>query len=77
MINFLLQASITGDITYSGIVFEYPTRPDVRVLQGLNLKVKPGQTVALVGESGCGKSTLVSLLERFYDVAGGSIVSFT
>lgn len=77
MINFLLQASITGDITYSGIQFEYPTRPDVRVLQGLNLKVKPGQTVALVGESGCGKSTLVSLLERFYDVAGGSIVSFT
>ncbi|XP_071841103.1 ATP-dependent translocase ABCB1-like isoform X2 [Apostichopus japonicus] len=66
-------ASITGDITYSGIQFEYPTRPDVRVLQGLNLKVKPGQTVALVGESGCGKSTLVSLLERFYDVAGGSI----
>lgn len=77
MINFLLQASITGDITYSGIQFEYPTRPDVRVLQGLNLKVKPGQTVALVGESGCGKSTLVSLLERFYDTAGGSIVSFT
>ncbi|KAJ8021877.1 Multidrug resistance protein 1 [Holothuria leucospilota] len=65
--------SLTGEITYSNIEFEYPTRPDIKVLRGLNLKVKPGQTVALVGESGCGKSTLVSLLERFYDVSAGDI----
>uniref|UniRef100_A0A8C3VKV4 ABC transporter domain-containing protein n=1 Tax=Catagonus wagneri TaxID=51154 RepID=A0A8C3VKV4_9CETA len=40
------------------IVFNYPTRPDIPVLQGLSLEVKKGQTLALVGSSGCGKSTV-------------------
>ncbi len=53
--------------------FNYPTRPDVPVLQELSLSVKPGQTIALVGPSGCGKSTVVSLLERFYDPLKGSV----
>lgn len=43
------------------------------MLKGLNLKIKPNETVALVGESGCGKSTLVSLLLRFYDPDSGDI----
>ena len=47
--------------------FSYPARPSVRVLQGLSARVRPGQTLALVGASGCGKSTVVSLIERFYD----------
>ncbi|XP_030842345.1 ATP-binding cassette, sub-family B (MDR/TAP), member 4 isoform X3 [Strongylocentrotus purpuratus] len=64
---------VDGKIEYSGLKFSYPTRPDVTVLKGLSLTIKPGQTVALVGESGCGKSTLVSLLERFYDPAQGSV----
>jgi ABC-type multidrug transport system fused ATPase/permease subunit len=42
-------------------------------LRGLNLKIRPNETVALVGESGCGKSTIVSLLMRFYDVDYGKI----
>lgn len=54
--------------------FHYPNRPDVRVLQGLTFKVKPGQTVALVGSSGCGKSTCIALLERFYDLDGGILM---
>ena len=45
------------------------------VLHGLTVRIQPGQTLALVGSSGCGKSTSVSLIERFYDVASGSIVS--
>ena len=57
------------------MTFQYPTRPDVQVLQGLNVSVRPGQTLALVGASGCGKSTSVSLIERFYDVCGGRVVS--
>lgn len=55
--------------------FNYPTRPEVKILQGLNLKVEKGQTLALVGSSGCGKSTVVQLLERFYDPLSGEIVS--
>ena len=43
------------------------------VLQGLNISVSPGQTLALVGSSGCGKSTAVSLVERFYDPFSGNL----
>ena len=54
--------------------FNYPSRPDVPILQGLNLKVKKGETLALVGSSGCGKSTTIQLLERFYDAREGRVV---
>lgn len=47
-----------------------------KVLEGLNMKVNVGQTVALVGASGCGKSTLVQLLQRFYDPLQGMVSSF-
>jgi ABC-type multidrug transport system fused ATPase/permease subunit len=53
--------------------FRYPTRKNDWILKGLNLKISPNETVALVGESGCGKSTIVSLLLRFYDVNYGKI----
>lgn len=46
-----------GHIQFRDVHFRYPTRPGVRVLQGLNLTVKPGTYIALVGASGCGKST--------------------
>ena len=45
----------------------------MQVLNGLNLKVRVGQTVALVGASGCGKSTTVALLQRFYEPLGGRV----
>ena len=63
-----------GVISFKGVQFHYPTRPEVEVLRGLNLEVQPGQSIALVGTSGCGKSTTVSLLERFYDIEGGKVV---
>lgn len=53
--------------------FNYPTRPEVSILQGIDISVKHGQTLALVGPSGCGKSTVVSLMERFYDPEYGSL----
>ncbi|NXF94574.1 MDR1 protein, partial [Eubucco bourcierii] len=66
--------SFEGNITIKDVVFNYPNRPEVRVLQGLNLKVEKGQTLALVGSSGCGKSTVVQLLERFYDPLEGEML---
>lgn len=57
-------------------MFHYPARPDVQVLKGLTIKVKQGETIALVGTSGCGKSTTVQLLERFYDPKEGKVVIF-
>ncbi|XP_019479255.1 PREDICTED: multidrug resistance protein 1 [Hipposideros armiger] len=65
--------TLEGNVTFNEVVFNYPTRPDIPVLQGLSLEVKKGQTLALVGSSGCGKSTVVQLLERFYDPLAGKV----
>ncbi|EDO49737.1 predicted protein [Nematostella vectensis] len=69
----LKPASVKGDIDFTDIHFQYPSRPDVKVLKGLHLTIRSGQTVALVGESGCGKSTLIKLVQRFYDPAEGTV----
>ena len=58
------------DITYKDVSFSYGER---RVLSDINLSIKSGMTVALVGQSGSGKTTMADLLPRFYDVASGSI----
>ncbi|XP_074515463.1 bile salt export pump isoform X1 [Sebastes fasciatus] len=63
-----------GEIEFLNCKFTYPTRPDVQVLNGLVVSVKPGQTLAFVGSSGCGKSTSVQLLERFYDPDEGRVL---
>ncbi len=61
-----------NEIEYRNVSFEYVK--DVPVLKNINFKVKRGETIAFVGNSGGGKSTVVSLLPRFYDVTGGSIL---
>ncbi len=61
----------TGEITIENVDFSYV--PERELIKDLNLKVKPGMRVAIVGPTGCGKSTLINLLMRFYDVNQGSI----
>eukprot|EP00076_Gallus_gallus_P037648 XP_025003186.1 ATP-binding cassette sub-family B member 5 isoform X2 [Gallus gallus] len=64
---------LKGEIEFRNIHFSYPSRPDITILKGLNLKVQTGKTIALVGASGCGKSTTVQLLQRFYDPDQGEV----
>ncbi|WP_425334886.1 ABC transporter ATP-binding protein [Myxococcus stipitatus] len=66
--------SVKGHVEFRAVRFAYPTRPDVPVLQGMDLEMKPGEVVAVVGPSGAGKSTLASLLSRFYDPQGGAVL---
>jgi ABC-type multidrug transport system fused ATPase/permease subunit len=63
---------IAGAVEFRAVVFGYS--PEYPVLHGLNLKVQPGQMVAIVGPTGAGKSTIASLLTRFYDVQSGAIL---
>ncbi len=62
---------LKGEIRYENVTFGYD--PEVPVVKGVSLSIKPGETVALVGQSGSGKSTMADLLPRFYDINGGSI----
>ncbi|XP_015512051.1 multidrug resistance protein homolog 49 isoform X1 [Neodiprion lecontei] len=64
---------VNGDIEFKDVHFKYPARKDVKVLQGLNLKINHGETVALVGGSGCGKSTCLQLIQRLYDPHQGEV----
>ena len=64
---------LKGDVTFENIEFSYPTRKDVNVLRGININIKAGQKIALVGQSGGGKSTIVQLLMKFYNPDKGII----
>ncbi|XP_045876922.1 ATP-binding cassette sub-family B member 5 [Meles meles] len=64
---------IEGTVEFKNVSFSYPSRPSVKILKDLNLKIKSGETVALVGPSGSGKSTTVQLLQRLYDPDNGFI----
>uniref|UniRef100_A0A7S3QG25 Bile salt export pump n=1 Tax=Chaetoceros debilis TaxID=122233 RepID=A0A7S3QG25_9STRA len=60
-------------IEFKNVKFTYPSRPTNQIFSDLNLKVKSGETLAIVGPSGGGKSTVVQLIERFYDPSSGSV----
>ncbi|XP_076951580.1 ABC transporter B family member 13-like [Bidens hawaiensis] len=64
---------IKGDVEFRNVSFAYPARPDIFVLNGLNLKIMAGKSMAIVGPSGSGKSTVIGLVLRFYDPVSGSV----
>jgi ATP-binding cassette subfamily B protein len=69
----VLPTPVRGAVRFEGVRFNYPSRPGQSALDGVDLTVAPGETVALVGPSGAGKSTIIQLLLRFYDPQGGRI----
>ncbi len=69
----ILPTPIRGEIRFDHVEFRYPSRPEAPTLHDFNLRVAPGETVALVGPSGAGKSTVFHLLLRFYDPQHGTI----
>jgi ATP-binding cassette subfamily B (MDR/TAP) protein 1 len=62
------------DVELKNVTFAYPSRPDVKVLNGFSVRVKAGSTVAVAGASGSGKSTVVWLVQRFYDPVEGKVM---
>ncbi len=69
--NAITMPAVKGNIDIEHVYFSYV--PDRPLIEDFNLKVKPGQRVAIVGPTGCGKTTLINLLMRFYDVNSGTI----
>jgi len=71
--NTVTDLKLNGKIRYQNIRFAYPTRPEMEVLKNLNLEIKAGEKIALVGQSGAGKTTITQLLLRHYHANEGSI----
>ena len=74
-----VTSEIRGEIEFRNVSFHYPTPAEGgaggdNVLENISFKVKPGQTVALVGQTGAGKTTLVKLINRIYDVSDGQVL---
>ncbi|MGA1025250.1 MAG: ABC transporter transmembrane domain-containing protein [Lutimaribacter sp.] len=65
---------VRGQITFEGVSFQYPARPQQSALDGINLVIEPGETVAFVGPSGAGKTTIIQMIQRFYDPQAGQIL---
>ena len=71
--TFYGKTDVHGQIEFRNVSFSYPNSSQV-VLKDINLTVRRGETVAVMGETGCGKSSLVNLIPRFYDVTDGAVL---
>ncbi|KAK0212712.1 P-loop containing nucleoside triphosphate hydrolase protein [Desarmillaria ectypa] len=69
----ILRPSLDGTVSFNNVSFAYPERPNVPVLKGINMEIRDGECVAIVGASGSGKSTIAALLQRLYEPKSGTI----
>lgn len=69
----VLPHPVAGAIRFDQVSFSYPTRPGISALQSLDLDIRPGEKIAIVGPSGSGKSTIIQLIQRFYDPQKGTV----
>lgn len=69
------QVSATDDIIFDGVTFAYPSRPNVKILDDLDLRIEAGKITAIVGPSGSGKSTIVGLIERWYSLTQQYVIA--
>ena len=63
-----------GEVEFKNVSFRYPKASDEKVLDNINLTIRPGETVGIIGSTGCGKTTLVSMIPRLYDVDEGEVL---
>ncbi|KAF2623306.1 leptomycin B resistance protein pmd1 [Macroventuria anomochaeta] len=68
------EINADADITFENVAFSYPSRPNVQILDSLDLRLSAGKVTAIVGPSGSGKSTIVGLVQRWYELAGTTAI---
>lgn len=69
-----VNKAISGKLTFSGVQFAYPSRPDINILKDISFTANAGEKIAIVGPSGAGKSTIASLILQFYNPSNGQIL---
>lgn len=74
LLKGIQKPEIKGNVSFVNVSFSYPQRPDVQVLNGINIQAKTNETIALVGSSGAGKSTISSLLLNYFPITSGGIL---
>ena len=70
----ILAMPVKGALRFDNVQFHYPSRPQISALDGIDLTIEPGETIALVGPSGAGKSTVIQMVQRFYDPQEGAVL---
>ena len=72
--DFSRDTAHKGTVEFRNVSFAYPGSPDHNILENISFRVRPGETLAIIGATGSGKSTLVNLIPRFYDVTAGEVL---